>query len=517
MGTGCVAELDMFLTYRQELPAERSVGVLRHVASCPLCHDLWRRFELDARVAVGIQCALRGDSAGADSGPAWAVDDELPDPLQVPGFRIRPGFIEGGQARVYRGTYEASLEEVAIKVFHNSLLNEGGQERFARELKSLARLRHPNVITIRSDGQISGHAYFVMPWIEGLALDEYVRRTPMTVTQRVDLVSKICDAVHHAHQRGVLHLDLKPTNVRVDERGEPTVMDFGLARLVESDLAEPPILRSRAAGTPLYMAPEQVENRDDLDVRADVYGLGLLLYEVLVGRRAKHPDLTRTQRPSLQWARELPPPPRTVDPRIPAELEAVTLRAIDVDRERRYQTAQGLYDDLQHFRQGRLVQAYAHRRLYRVRKWVHEYREAVAALGLIVLIVTFAVAIRFRYNRVYSEWMRYTESMSREVNQPTGGSKRRGDWVWIPDTRSGDADGAVLRYNHELVLERLRLRADLLRILAEYQPLARAAGQSDLAVDGAAAARRIRELWEAGNALEPPPEFLARPPFAPSE
>ncbi|MFH0980357.1 MAG: serine/threonine-protein kinase [Planctomycetota bacterium] len=394
MGSGCVAEVDMFLAYRRELSAEQSVLILRHLAGCSLCHDLWKRFELDERIAEGIQCALRGDSAGADTGPGWGPDEELPETLEIPGFRIRPGYIEGGQARVYRGIYEASQEEVAIKVFHNSLLNEGGQERFAREIKSVARLRHPNLITIRSDGQIDGHPYFVMPWIEGLTLDEYVKQTPLSFIRKVELISKICEAVSHAHQRGVMHLDLKPTNVRVDVTGQPIVMDFGLARLTETDYSEPPGTPPGVAGTPLYMAPEQIENREDLDVRADVYGLGLLLYEVLVGRRAKGAQLTQSQAPSLEVAREVPPPPRAVNPKVPRELEAVTLRALEVDRERRYLTARALYEDLEHYRQGRVVQAYAHRRGYRLHKWMHLHRERIASLGLIGLVMGLGLAIR---------------------------------------------------------------------------------------------------------------------------
>lgn len=415
MGNGCVSEVDLYMAYRQELPVDRSVSVLRHVAGCPLCHDQWKRFELDEQMADGIQCAIRGDTEGADTGPGWGLDDELPEQLEIPGFDIRPGYIEGGQACVYRGTYEASQEEVAIKVFHNSILKVGGQERFAREVKSLARLRHPNVITIRSDGQVNGHPYFVMPWIESLTLDEYVKLAPLSLNQRVDLVSKICDAVAHAHRRGVMHLDLKPTNVRVDANGEPVVMDFGLAKLTEGDLADPPGAPLVVAGTPLYMAPEQLENRDDLDARADVYSLGLLLYEVLLGRRAKGAELTQSQRPSLNAAWEVPPPPRTVDPKVPSELEAITLRAIEVNRDRRYQTAWALYEDLRNYRQGLVVRAKAHQHGYRLRKWIHLYRETLATLTLILFVMGFGVVTRMYLNRVEVVKLAEVEEMRQQA------------------------------------------------------------------------------------------------------
>ncbi|MCP4590926.1 MAG: serine/threonine protein kinase [bacterium] len=415
MASGCVAEVDMFMVYRHELPPQRCAPVLRHIASCALCHDVWRRFELDERIAQGIQCALKGDTQGADEQPGWGLHDELPDRLEIPGFDIRAGYIEGGQARVYRGVYQASQEEVAIKVFHNSLLNEGGQERFSREIKSLARLRHPNVITIRSDGQVEGHAYFVMPWIDSLTLDDYIKSAPLSYMQKVRLVGKICDAVSHAHQRGVMHLDLKPTNVRVDSSGEPIVMDFGLARLIESDLTEASGRSLGAAGTPLYMAPEQIDNRDDLDVRADVYGLGLLVYEALVGRRAKGAQLTRTQLPSLDIAREEPPAPRSVAPKLPRELAAIITRAIEVDPDRRYQTAQALHDDLRAYQAGKLVQARAHQRSYRMRKWIQLHREAVVALGLIGMIMAFGVATRLYLTKVAEDRLADVEAMREET------------------------------------------------------------------------------------------------------
>jgi serine/threonine-protein kinase len=207
-----------------------------------------------------------------------------------------------------------------------------------------------------------------------------------------------------------MHLDLKPTNVRVDAAGEPIVMDFGLARLTEIDYSEPPGMPAGAAGTPLYMAPEQIENRDDLDVRADVYSLGLLIYEVLVGRRAKGARLTPSQSAgggSLDVVREVPPPPREVDPKVPSELDAITRRAIEVERDRRYQTAGALYEDLQNFRQDRLVDAKAHQPGYRLRKWMHQYREALAALGLIVIVMGLAVAHRTYLRKVtFDQWAR---------------------------------------------------------------------------------------------------------------
>jgi len=476
MGTGCVSEVDMFMAYRREIRDEQSVSILRHVAQCPLCHDLWKRFELDEKIASGFQCAIQGDAEGADTGPGWGLDEELPEDLDIPGFTIHPGYIEGGQARVYCGTYEASQEEVAIKVFHNSRLNEGGYERFSREMKSLGRLRHANVITIRSDGEIGGHAYFVMPWIEGLALDEYVQRTPLSFNQKVEMVGKVCEAVSHAHRRGVMHLDLKPTNVRVDTNGEPMVMDFGLARPTETDYAEPPGMSLGIAGTPLYMAPEQIENREDLDVRADVYGLGLLLYEVLVGRRAKGAQLTQSQQPTREMIQETPPPPRGVNPKVPSELEAITVRAIEVDPDRRYQTAEALLEDLHNYRQGRMVQAKAHLPAYRLRKWLRRYWEKIAGLGLVALVVGFGIASRII------------------VDKRTAAAKAAVDEV------REQAYKVLTEREKKLATDRYGLHRQLIEALEEIELQASVLGNWDLADESFERAQRIRA--ELGD-LEP--------------
>ena len=457
MGSGCVAELDMFMAYRREMPDEQSASILRHVAECALCHEQWKRFGLDEQIATGFECAIRGDAEGADSGPGWGLDEELPEDLEIPGFNILPGYIEGGQARVYRGTYEASQEEVAIKVFHNSRLNEGGYERFSREMKSLGRLRHPNVITIRSDGEIGGHAYFVMPWIEGLTLDEYVRRTPLSFDEKVDLVAKISDAVSHAHRRGVMHLDLKPTNVRVDLAGEPMVMDFGLARPTETGYAEPSGIPPGIAGTPLYMAPEQVENRDDLDVRADVYGLGLLLYEVLVGRRAKGAQLTRSQQPTLAMTREIPPAPRAVSPNVPGDLEVITLRAIEVEPDQRYQTARALYEDLRNYHEGRLIQARAHQPGYRVRHWMYRHRGRIVGLGLVALVMVLGIAPLIFYDKLIRDKNAAVETVRKQAY-------------------------ALLREREQtLATDRHGLRRQLIEALGELELQASVLGDWDLA------------------------------------
>jgi hypothetical protein len=393
MSSGCLSELELYQAYRQELPAEEACRALQHILGCDLCHEQWRRFALDARVAEGIRSAVIGDAWGADSAPGVADAVELPEKLHIPGFRLRGDYIDGGQARVYRAVHEASQEEVAIKVFHNSPLNEGGHARFSAELRSLARLRHPHVIPIRSAGEILGHAYYVMPWIEGQPLDEYVRQHQPSLRRRVELIAKICAAVDHAHKRGVMHLDLKPSNVRVDKAGEPVVMDFGLARLASKDGTDFVLPGLGVAGTPAYMAPEQVENREDVDTRTDVFMLGLLLHEILTGQRARAAEPQDGKRPSLDMALQRPAPVRSLAPGVGAELAAIVNMATAPRREARYQTAEALLHDLEQYLAGRPVEAMGDSLTYRLSKLTRQHLSVVVGLLAVMLILLTAVLV----------------------------------------------------------------------------------------------------------------------------
>jgi len=398
---GCLNEVELFRAFRGELPMEAQTDALRHVVDCSLCHEQWRRFELDVQVADSLRSAMAGDARGADETPGVDSVTEIPDHLDMPGFRMLSGYVDGGQARVFRAVHQASQEEVAIKVFHNSPLNEGGHARFLRELRSLARLRHPNVIPIRSAGEIMGLAYYVMPWIQGAPLDEYVRNNQLSTTRKIELLLRVVSAVEHAHRRGVLHLDLKPSNVRVDQSGEPIVMDFGLARLSSGETMDLSGLGLGAAGTPAYMAPEQIEDRDDVDTRADVFMLGLLLFEVLTGRRARE-AADEGQTRAVDLARVHPPPVRSLSPEIPRDLAAIVGRATAYSREQRYASAQALHDDLVAFRDGRAVEAMGEGLLYRVSKFSRQHVTALLAIFSVVFILSIALLVR-------RETLRYSE------------------------------------------------------------------------------------------------------------
>jgi serine/threonine-protein kinase len=259
----------------------------------------------------------------------------------------------GGAGVVWKSWDTQLRRWVAFK--ESRLEGEDARRRFLREARAAARLSHPNVVTVHDSGETDGKAYVVMEFVEGLPLDEFLRAGGRDLRGLVTLVAKVADGVHHAHEHGIVHRDLKPQNVLVSGSGEPKVADFGLAHGVDSDTL---LTRTGgAAGTPRYMAPEQVDRRGggEATPRTDVYALGAILYEALTGR-PPHDGDSVTQIFAGIVSRE-PLAPRTIDPRLPRELETVALKALEKDPPRRYATAKAFAEELRRFLDGEPVLA----------------------------------------------------------------------------------------------------------------------------------------------------------------
>jgi serine/threonine protein kinase len=415
---GCLTELEIFQIYRDELSDNEARKALRHVLSCELCYDQWKRYLIDEKVATSIRSAVAGNIEGADESPGLSEAIELPEKLCIPGFNLRGDFIESGQSRVYRAIHEASGEEVAIKVFYNSPLNEGGNLRFSREIRSLARLRHPHVIPIRSEGEVFGHAYFVTPWIDGLPLHEYVKQKRISLNARLKILENVCSAVSHAHKRGVMHLDLKPSNVLMDSTGEPVVLDFGLARLIEGGPVDSISSLAGIAGTPAYMAPEQATDRGSVDTRTDVFMLGILMYEVLALQRARPPNGSGTGTNDLDQALLAPKPIRQVAPRIGSELAAIVTKATALNHLERYQSVEALLQDLQALKRGTPVTAMSDSWIYRLRKFSTRNLAFIGGAISVALILLFSVEIsRTTQQMVEETYGRATQVTQRVVRE----------------------------------------------------------------------------------------------------
>src|SRR6266545_2349399 len=224
---------------------------------------------------------------GIDS-PAFAKTDDSPHPAAVlmdfGDYELFEEIGRGGQGVVYRAHQKSLNRTVALKVIGlGQWATEAHLKRFRREAEAAANLDHPCIVPIYEVGEREGSCYFSMKFIEGGQLDELVKREPMPIRRAVELIAKVARTVHFAHEHGILHRDIKPGNVLLDQKGEPHLTDFGLARLVET---ESTVTRTmEVLGTPSYMAPEQaVGNNDAVSSVTDVYGLGAVLYQLLTAQ-----------------------------------------------------------------------------------------------------------------------------------------------------------------------------------------------------------------------------------------
>jgi tetratricopeptide (TPR) repeat protein len=278
-------------------------------------------------------------------------------------YRVLEKLGTGGMGIVYKAQDLRLERYVALKFLPDNLTNDTqALERFRREALAASALNHANICTVHDIGEQDGRPFLAMEFIDGETMRRHVNNKPLPVEEILNLGIQIADALDAAHAEGIIHRDIKPANIFVTKRGQAKVLDFGLAKLISkrdgdtdvSDSSHPglenPIsIVGVISGTPSYMSPEQIRG-DDLDVRADVFSLGLLLYEMATGQKA-FPGNTGGVIIEAILSKS-PPPIRTVNPEIPVELEAIINKAIEKDKEQRYQNAAELRSDLQVLKRG---------------------------------------------------------------------------------------------------------------------------------------------------------------------
>ena len=296
----------------------------------------------------------------------------------------------GGMGKVFHA-YDASLKRnVALKTILQSN-DTVAIQRFSREAEAMARLSHPNIVKIYDVGVIDEVYYFTMELIRGLSLSDWIAAERLTVRRAVMVLHKVTEAIDYAHQQGIIHRDLKPGNIIINEEGEPFVMDFGLAR--ETQGSDAGLSKSgMPLGTLKYMPPEQaMGEKREIDERSDVYALGAVLYELLTGRAPFQGTTTHVI--LLKILEEEPIAPRELSKKIPAELEAICLKAMAKDKRRRYQSAHELSRDLERFLNGEPVLASTPSLGYQLQKWIGKNRLLAASILLAVAIVVTGVIV----------------------------------------------------------------------------------------------------------------------------
>jgi serine/threonine protein kinase/tetratricopeptide (TPR) repeat protein len=355
--------------------------------------------------------------------PAVATDTTLNAPLtEKPGatigsYKLIEQIGEGGMGVVFMAQQAKPIKRVvAVKIIKPGMDSNAVLARFEAERQALALMDHPNIAKVLDAGSTeSGRPFFVMELVKGVPITEYCDQRRLTPRERLELFLPVCKAIQHAHQKGVIHRDIKPSNVLValyDDKPVPKVIDFGVAKATGQALTEKTLLTGFGAlvGTPEYMSPEQAElNNLDIDTRSDVYSLGVLLYELLTGstpmdrkslgeaallevlrivREVEAPrpsaKLSSSEAlPSIAANRNLEPVSLTK--LLEGELDWVLLKALEKDRARRYETANGLARDIERYLADEVVEARPPSTGYRMRKFVRRHKGQVIAASLVLL------------------------------------------------------------------------------------------------------------------------------------
>jgi len=325
-------------------------------------------------------------------------------PAAIGRYRIVRLLGEGGMGTVYEAEQEDPRRVVALKVIKLGLATPDRLRRFRQESQALARLQHPGIAQIyesnTADTGFGPQPFFAMEFIRGLPLKQYAEVHQLNTRQKLTLMVKICEAVQHAHQRGLIHRDLKPGNILVDETGQPKILDFGVARVTEADAQEgdsqPTMLTGlgQLVGTLAYMSPEQVLGDPlEVDTRSDVYALGVILYELLAERlpyQVNHrqlPEAVHTIR------EEEPASLSSIGHNYRGDIETLVRKALEKDKTRRYTSAADMGADIQRYLNDEPITARPPSASYQLQKFARRHRGLMAGLAAVFVVLLGGVVV----------------------------------------------------------------------------------------------------------------------------
>ena len=333
----------------------------------------------------------KGDSASIGALPVDAIR----------GYTIVKELHRGGQGVVYQAVQESTKQKVALKLLlQGEFAGAEQRRRFEREIELIGSLHHPHIAKIFDSGVARGQLFFAMQYVRGKRLTNHASDHQLSLNDKLRLFKKVCDAVDHAHQRGVIHRDLKPSNILVDARdNQPYVLDFGLAKIGGANDAKSlhVSLTGQIVGTPAYMSPEQAAGiPGDVDLRSDVYSLGVIAYELLT---TKLPNDVSGQTIDVLSAIQQTEPKRlrAINRQIQDEVDTIVMKALSKDRTRRYPTAGALGTDIQRFLDGEAIEAKRDSVLYMAKRILRRYRLAavISTVFLLVICASLVTSLAF--------------------------------------------------------------------------------------------------------------------------
>jgi len=362
--------------------------------------------------------------AGGDleSRDPLASEPEVAVPRSIGRFRVLREIGSGGMGSVLEVEQDRPPRVAALKLLRADVGRRDARRRFELEAEILGRLQHPGIASIFESGTVETdlgpRPYLLMEKVSGRSLTHHARARGLGMRARMELLARVCDAVQHAHQNGVIHRDLKPANILVDDGGAVKVLDFGIARLVDGDPRSTTMRtgEGQIVGTLAYMSPEQASGDPNaIDTRADVYSLGVLLYELLADR-LPYDVSSRLLPEAVRTIQEVDPGPLSgIRPRLRGDVETIVTKALEKERDRRYASAAALAADIRHFLRDEPIEARPASRLYTLRKFARRNRALVGGTLAVILALSLGLVSSLRLAHAEARQRAKAEALTQEA------------------------------------------------------------------------------------------------------